>query len=105
MGQACPEVISFMIHKNLGLILEPAEGCAVKDTITVTLVGTAIGMFLFAMISPPGFRGIGRQAGCDRAGGGIRRTPKANNLPGAGVNSPYRFDLRPAFSSSGLSSR
>ena len=41
MGEACPVMIPFRGEKDLGLVLQPPEGLAVKDPVPVPLVDGA----------------------------------------------------------------
>ena len=72
MGQAGAIIIAFMFHKDLGLVLQAAEGGGMDDAVAVPAIAGAGGAFGFRVKPAPAFGrmgGIGRQ-GTIQAGGG-----------------------------------
>jgi hypothetical protein len=56
-------MVALVVHKDLRLVLQPAEGVRVDDTVAVTLERRAQGIFLFRMKAAarsPRIDGIGR---------------------------------------------
>ncbi len=64
MGQPGAEIIAFMFHEDLRLVLEPPKGRGMDDPVTVALKGRAKGAFVLRHAAAAG---LGRVAGKRRA--------------------------------------
>ena len=70
VGQAGPEVVAFVVDEHLGLVLQPAEGAAVDDPVTVALeraAQRAFGLQVAAAAASGRIARPGRQAPADLA--------------------------------------
>jgi len=63
MGQAGAEIVAFMFHENLGLVLEAAKGCGMDDAVMIAAVAAAGGAFGFRVKTAPAGGGGGGIAG------------------------------------------
>jgi hypothetical protein len=64
VGQAGPIVVALVVHEDLRLVLEPAEGGAVDDAVAVALEGHAERVLVLGMHAAAGGRavdGVGRE--------------------------------------------
>ncbi len=59
MGQPGAVMVAFMLHENLGLVLEAAEGRGMDDAVAVAAVTGAGEAFGFREKATPAFPGIG----------------------------------------------
>ena len=77
MGQAGAVIIAFMLHKDLGLVLEAAEGGGMDDAVAVAAIAAAGGAFGFPVQPAPAGLGPGGIAGMGsgRADDGAQKVP------------------------------
>jgi hypothetical protein len=63
VGQPRAVIVSLMLHEDLRLVLEPAEGAAMDDPVAVALEGRAMRAFGFGVASAAALRGVAGEGG------------------------------------------